>query len=156
MTEKSLWLQKSVHSEFFWIKVKRFSEFHFTAKFWCFKLKMRFRMVGEFKKASRHFFCQKNGGTKTQVFTSLCRQAQLHSKGAAFSSLPRRNEMKPGHLHQTPEALLVKSFHSADASFHLWSRSFHSLVKFSPFGSKDSVVLKALRLYGGVAALKKV
>jgi len=23
----------------------------------------------------------------------------LHSKGAAFSSLPRRNEMKPGHLH---------------------------------------------------------
>ena len=38
-----------------------------------------------------------------QVFTSLCRQAQLHSKGAAFSSLPRRNAMKPGHLHQTPE-----------------------------------------------------
>jgi hypothetical protein len=41
----------------------------------------------------------KNGGTKPQGFTSLCRQAQLHSKGAAFSS----------HLHQIPEALLVKS-----------------------------------------------
>ena len=26
--------------------------------------------------------------------------AALHSKGAVFSSLPRRNEMKPGHLHK--------------------------------------------------------
>jgi len=49
-------------------------------------------MAGEDKKVSRHFFCQKNGGTKTQVFSSLC-EAQLHSKGAAFSS----------HLHRTPE-----------------------------------------------------
>ena len=40
----------------------------------------------------RHFFCQKKWRTKTQVFSSLC-EAQLHSKGAAFSS----------HLHQTPE-----------------------------------------------------
>ena len=45
---------------------------------------------------------------KPQGFTSLC-EAQLLSKGVAFSSLPRRNEMKPGHLHQIPEALLVKS-----------------------------------------------
>ena len=37
-----------------------------------------------------------------QGFSSL-REAQLHSKGAAFSSLPRRNVMKPGHLHQAPE-----------------------------------------------------
>ena len=29
--------------------------------------------------------------------------AALHSKGAAFSSLPRRNKMKPGHLHKTSE-----------------------------------------------------
>ena len=53
-------------------------------------------------------FFAKKWSTKTQVFTSL-REAQLHSKGAAFSS----------HLHQTPEALLVKSFHSAYASFYL-------------------------------------
>ena len=33
--------------------------------------------------------------------------AALHSKGTAFSSLPRRNAMKPGHLHKTPEALLA-------------------------------------------------
>ena len=59
--------------------------------------------------SSSAIFLQKNGGTKTQVFSSLCRQAQLHSKNEVFSS----------HLHQTPEALLVKSFHSADASFHL-------------------------------------
>ena len=44
-------------------------------------------------------FFAKKWRTKPQGFTSLCRQAQLHSKGAAFSS----------HLHQTPEALLVKS-----------------------------------------------
>ena len=36
----------AAHSEFFWIKVKWFSEFHFTAKFSSFKLKMQFRMVG--------------------------------------------------------------------------------------------------------------
>jgi len=54
-------------------------------------------------------FLQKNGGTKPQGFTSLCRQAQLHSKNKVFSS----------HLHRTPEALLVKSFHSANAPFHL-------------------------------------
>ncbi|MBO5724156.1 MAG: hypothetical protein J6S58_04945 [Lentisphaeria bacterium] len=36
--------------------------------------------------------------SEPQGFTSLCRQAQLHSKGAAFSS----------HLHQTPKALFVK------------------------------------------------
>ena len=28
--------------------------------------------------SSSAIFLQKNGGTKTQVFTSLCRQAQLH------------------------------------------------------------------------------
>jgi len=35
--------------------------------------------------------------------------AALHSKGAAFSSLSRRNAMKPEHLHFSGEALLVKS-----------------------------------------------
>jgi len=44
-------------------------------------------------------FFAKKWRTKTQVFTSLCRQAQLHSKNKVFSS----------HLHQIPEALLVKS-----------------------------------------------
>ena len=44
------------YSEFFWIKVKRFSEFHFTAKFWVFSLKKRFRMAGEDKKSFRHFY----------------------------------------------------------------------------------------------------
>ncbi len=45
------------------------------------------------------FLGKKNGGTKTQVFSSL-RKAQLHLKGAAFSS----------HLHKKREALLVKTF----------------------------------------------
>ena len=44
-------------SEFFSQQVKRFSEFYFTAKFSSFKFKMRFRMAGGDKKASRHFFC---------------------------------------------------------------------------------------------------
>ena len=42
----------AVHSEFFFAKVKRFSEFHFTAKFRSFKLKKPFRMVGEDKKVT--------------------------------------------------------------------------------------------------------
>ena len=44
------------HSEFFWIKVKWFSEFHFTAKVWVFKFKMRFRMAGGDKKFQPPFF----------------------------------------------------------------------------------------------------
>ena len=49
-------VHSDVHSEFFLTKVKRFSEFYFTAKFSSFKLKMRFRMAGEDKISSRHFF----------------------------------------------------------------------------------------------------
>ena len=66
------------------------------------------------------FFLQKNSEgrrtchgvarrAKTEGFSSLCRQAQLHiftrrqplfTQNRRFSSLPRRNAMKPGHLHQ--------------------------------------------------------
>ena len=48
----------AVHSEFFFAKVKRFSEFHFTAKFRSFKLKKPFRMVGGDKIFRRHFCAQ--------------------------------------------------------------------------------------------------
>ena len=41
------------YSEFFWTKLKRFSEFHFIAKFWVFELKMRFWMMGEQKNGER-------------------------------------------------------------------------------------------------------
>ena len=88
---------------------------------------MPFRMVGGNKKASRHFFAKKNGErrrtchgvarrAKTEVFTSLCRQAQLHiftrrqplfTQNRRFSSLPRRNAIKPGYLHKKREALLA-------------------------------------------------
>ena len=43
-----------------------------------------------------------------------------------------QNQRFSSHLHQFREALLVKSFHYAVASLHLWSRSFHSLVKLPP------------------------
>ena len=51
-------------------------------------------------------FLQKNG-ERSRKASLHAATAALHSKGAAFSSLPRRNEMKPGHLHQTPETLLA-------------------------------------------------
>ena len=41
--------------------------------------------------------------------------AALHSKGTAFSSLPRRNAMKPGHLHQLPRSLACPAIASATA-----------------------------------------
>ena len=47
-----------------------------------------------------------------------------------------QNQRFSSHLHQFREALLVKSFHYAVASLHLWSRSFHSLVKLPPFGGR--------------------
>ena len=58
-------------------------------------------------------FFPKKWRTKTQVFSSLC-EAQLHSKGAAFSS----------HLHQKREALLAcpaiarRATADEDAPFH--------------------------------------
>ena len=57
-----------------------------------------------------HFFARFSGKkiTKTQVFTSRG-EAALHSKAAGFSS----------HLHEKRSDLLVKTFHSADASLHL-------------------------------------
>ena len=110
MTEKSLWLQKSVHSEFFWRKVKRFSEIHFSAKFWVFKLKNAFQNGGGAKKSEPPFFLLKKMAERRRKSSLHAATAALHLKGAAFSSLPRRNEMKPGHLHQTPEDLLVKTF----------------------------------------------
>ena len=47
-----------------------------------------------------------------------------------------QNQRFSSHLHQFQEALLVKSFHYAVASLHLWSRSFHSLVKLPPVGGR--------------------
>ncbi len=86
--------------------------------------------------------------TKPQGFTSL-REAQLHLN-RRFSSLPRRNAMKPGHLHQTPEALLAcpaiarRATADEDAHFiRLGSRfiplSFHCTCEVSPFRNKDGV-----------------
>ena len=49
----------AVYSEFFFVKVKRFSEIYFTAKFGVFPLKMRFRIAGSLK-SEPPFFCPKN------------------------------------------------------------------------------------------------
>ena len=95
---------------------------------------MRFRMVGERKKASRHFFCSKKWRTKPQGFTSLC-EAQLHSKGAAFSS----------HLHQIPEALLVKTLHFIP----LVKRSACTAREVAACRRVDVFLFTALRLHGG-------
>ena len=59
-----------------------------------------------------HFFAlisrQKNNEDVRLRPYGLRRDKQVFTqKSSAFSSLPRRNEMKTGHLHQTPEALLA-------------------------------------------------
>ena len=71
-------------SEFFWIKVKWFLEFYFTAKFWNFKLKMPFRLLGGSKKngerrrksslhCAKHNFTQK-AQPFLHIFTKLQRK----------------------------------------------------------------------------------
>ena len=40
------------------------------------------------------------------LFTLLCQQ-KLFTQNRRVSSLPRRNAMKPGHLHKNLEALLA-------------------------------------------------
>ena len=64
------------HSGFFRTIVKRFSEFYFTAKFWVFKLKMRFRMVGKIKISAAIFFAKK--------MAEWSRQALLHGTQCRF------------------------------------------------------------------------
>ena len=73
----------AVDYEFFLTKVKRFSEIYFTAKFSSFKLKKRFRMEGEDKNSSHHFF------NSRQKFCEVFFTKPLH-KGffAAFCHLP--------------------------------------------------------------------
>ena len=66
----------AVYSEFFFTKVKWFSEFHFTSKFWVFKFKTLFRMTGDRKISSRHFFAKK--------MAEWSRQALLHGTQYRF------------------------------------------------------------------------
>ena len=67
--------ETAVYSEFFFVKVKRFSEFHFTAKFSSFKLKMQFRMVGGDKIFQPPFFVKKMANEDVSLlFTLLCKQ----------------------------------------------------------------------------------
>ena len=47
------------------------------------------------------FFAQKNGERRRK--SSLHCAKHNFTQNRRFSSLPRRNAMKPGHLHQTPE-----------------------------------------------------
>ena len=47
------------------------------------------------------FFVQKNGERRRK--SSLHCAKHNFTQSRRFSSLPRRNAMKPGHLHQTPE-----------------------------------------------------
>ena len=77
-------------SEFFWIKVKRFSEIYFTAKFWVFKLKMRFRMAGEDKIFQPPFFLLKKNGERSRTCHGVARRAKTEgfsSRGDSRSSL---------------------------------------------------------------------
>ena len=82
-------------------------------------------MEGELKKALRHFFAQKNGERrrKSSLHAFMPIEA-FYSKCTVFSSLPRRNNMKPGHLHQTPEALLA-------CPPQPWRRWMKSLISFA-------------------------
>ena len=82
------------------------------------------------------FFCKKNGERRRK--SSLHCAKHNFTQNRRFSSLPRRNAMKPGHLHQTPEALLAcpaiarRATADEDAPvFALLRRGkpFHSLVK---------------------------
>ena len=47
---------KTAFSEFFWLKMKRFLQFYFLAKFIIPKIKNCFKMVRKHKIASRHFY----------------------------------------------------------------------------------------------------
>ena len=146
------------HSEFFWLKVKRFSEFDFTAKFWVFRLKKQFRIEGGVKKASRHFFAKKWRNEAARLL--FTRRQPLFTQNRRFSSLPRRNAMKPGHLHRTPEKtylwrrFIPLTLHFTCEEVGLRStclsrrnlRSRWRRMKFSPFLLRQG--------YGGQAASK--
>jgi len=90
--------------------VKRFSEFHFTAKFSSFKLKMPFRMAGRDKNSSRHFFKSDKNSMKffhktasqglfrcflptSSTFAATAATCPLKLKKLSFCSCKRLREM---------------------------------------------------------------
>ena len=100
----------AAHSEFFRLQVKRFSEIHFTAKFWSFSLKTRFRMAGGEKKPAA-IFLPKKWRTKPQCFTSLCRQAQLHiftRRQPLFTESPLRLACEVAPFHSACEEVSLR------------------------------------------------
>ena len=105
---------RKYHSEFFWLKVKRFSEFYFTVKFWVFKLEMRFRMAGEDKFFQPPFFLPKKWRTKPQGFSS--RFLRLAAK---------RQSQKLFTQKAQPFLHIFTKFQKPG----WWSRSLWSLVK---------------------------
>ena len=70
-------------------------------------------MAGEDKKSRRHFCCSKKWRTKPYLSTVALAKVErgdrrnFTQKAAAFSSLPRRNAMEPGHLHKKNEEALL-------------------------------------------------
>ena len=97
----------------------------------------------EFESPSDHHWKIKPHVVRLLFFQWWNEVARLHFTARSATSL--KNEVFSSHLHLYPEVLLVKSFHYAYAPFHLWRRSFHSLEKFSPCGSKVCVILTARR-----------
>ncbi len=63
-------------------------------------------MAGGDKNFQPPFFLQKNG-ERSRKASLHCTVRHNFTQKTKFSSLPRRNKMKPGHLHQIPEALLA-------------------------------------------------
>ena len=110
------------YSEFFWRKVKRFSEFHFTAKFWSFKLKMPFRMAGEDKNFQPPFFLPKFRIKKRRRKASLHWDLRLN-----FTSSRGDSRISP-----TKKDFLVKTLHKT-----LWQMKHFPFHFYRSFDEKD-------------------
>ena len=112
----------AAHSEFFFAKVKRFSEFYFTAKFWSFKLKKQFRMAEGDKNFQPPFFCKKMANEDASLlFTLLCnlpqsgnrKSSSLKKQSFFFTSSPNSRSLACEDAPVFISLRRGKPFHSA-------------------------------------------
>ena len=103
-------------------------------------------MAGEEKNFQPPFFCKKMANEDVSIlFTLLCQQ-KLFTQNRRFSSLPRRNEMKPGHLHRTPEKTYLLVHRSL---VRRWMKSlpFISLVKRSACAAREVAACRRVDVF---------
>ena len=117
-------------SEFFWPQVKWFLEFYFTTKFWSFKLKMPFRLLGVQKKVTRHFFALISRQKKHEAWKGF---ASYRICGASyFAAMPQNAsyaERRASPNQDPPFQMKQLRYEAFSVSLQIWRIRFAHMMR---------------------------